>query len=781
MVMVLGQAKKLQVVIDLMNRLRYPQKFLLISLMFSLPMMVITYLLMSEIHTQIEFSQKEIYGNRYLRPVRKIWGEALRGQISVIVSSQKAQKETKLAPLNQALDQLKSKDRELGTILQTEAKFEELKQAITTLSTKDNRQNGFVYSLIIDRVNEIRSLVGDNSNLILDPQLNTYYLVEASLLKLPSIQQIITDIQLLNLAIAQQGKITPVQNGQLIQLSTLLKSQNRSLDNAINTTFLNNPKGELKTKLEKPLSDFDTKIKLILANLELNFRSAKYIPLDQELLNNTKESSFLFEEHLVEQLDLLIQKRIDTFNQRRFTILIFLGVMLLIVVALFTAFYLSVMKTVNELEWVAKQMSLGQFEGEFSLETKDELGMVVHSFNRVAKALRRAEEKYRSIFENSVEGIFQTTTDGQYLSANDALARIYGYLTADDLIGNLTSISGQLYVEKYRRDDFIELIEAYDKVTEFESQAYRQDGSIVWISESARAVRDVQGEIVYFEGIVQDISDRKEAERKLAHANMKITNLNKKLKLENLRMSTELEVTQRLQSMILPKSEELNNLIGIQIAGFMEPASEVGGDYYDVLQHNGRIKIAIGDVTGHGLESGLLMVMVQTAVRTLIESNETDIVRFMDVLNRTVYGNVQRMNSDKNLSLSLIDYSAGKLSLSGQHEEMILIRNGGIIERIDTVDLGFPIGLEADITSYIDRIHVDLNSGDVVVLYTDGITEAENTAGHHYGMERLCNVVSKNWQKSVEQIKLAVIDDLRSHIDNHKIYDDITLVVIKQD
>ena len=114
-----------------------------------------------------------------------------------------------------------------------------------------------------------------------------------------------------------------------------------------------------------------------------------------------------------------------------------------------------------------------------------------------------------------------------------------------------------------------------------------------------------------------------------------------------------MEITRKLQQMILPKPEELQQISELDIAGFMEPASEVGGDYYDVLQHNGRVKIGIGDVTGHGLESGVLMIMVQTAVRSLMENNETDPIKFFNALNRTIYDNVQRMNSDKNLSLML--------------------------------------------------------------------------------------------------------------------------------
>ncbi|HEY9652723.1 MAG TPA: SpoIIE family protein phosphatase [Coleofasciculaceae cyanobacterium] len=266
----------------------------------------------------------------------------------------------------------------------------------------------------------------------------------------------------------------------------------------------------------------------------------------------------------------------------------------------------------------------------------------------------------------------------------------------------------------------------------------------------------------------------------LKDANREITNLNERLKADNLRMSAELDVTRRLQQMLLPKENELQSITGLEIASFMEPAYEVGGDYYDVLQQNGQVKISIGDVTGHGLESGVLTIMVQTAVRTLLETNETDPKTFLAVLNRTIYDNVQRMNSDKNLSLLLLDYHQGYLRLTGQHEEMIVVRSDGTLERIDTLDLGFPIGLEADITDFVAEIRVQLHPGDVVVLYTDGITEAENLAGVLYGLERLCEVVKLNCQHSANHIKQAVIDDVRGHIGEQTVYDDITLLVLKQ-
>ena len=266
----------------------------------------------------------------------------------------------------------------------------------------------------------------------------------------------------------------------------------------------------------------------------------------------------------------------------------------------------------------------------------------------------------------------------------------------------------------------------------------------------------------------------------LAIANEEIQTLNGCLQEENMRLSTELEVTQRLQMMLLPKEKELSEIEDLDIAGFMEPADEVGGDYYDVLQHHGRVTIGIGDVTGHGLESGVLMLMVQTAVRTLMENNETDPKKFFEVLNRTIYKNVQRMDSDKNLSLCLVNYHEGVLSLSGQHEEMLVVRSGGIVERVDTIDLGFPIGLEETIEDFVFQAQINLNKGDVVILYTDGITEAENNLGMHYGLDKLCEVLKQNWSESAQDIRQAVIENLRSHIGVEKVYDDITLVVLKQ-
>ncbi len=131
------------------------------------------------------------------------------------------------------------------------------------------------------------------------------------------------------------------------------------------------------------------------------------------------------------------------------------------------------------------------------------------------QALREQEKQYRSIFENALEGIFQTTLDGRYLVANPMLARIYGYESPQALISSMDKIGEQVYVDPQRRQEFVQLLLEQGVVFDFESQIYHRDGQVIWISESARNIYDAQGQVIGFEGTVEDITARKAAEQEL--------------------------------------------------------------------------------------------------------------------------------------------------------------------------------------------------------------------------------------------------------------------------
>ncbi|WP_235185424.1 sensor domain-containing protein [Desulfonatronum thiodismutans] len=131
------------------------------------------------------------------------------------------------------------------------------------------------------------------------------------------------------------------------------------------------------------------------------------------------------------------------------------------------------------------------------------------------RMLQDAETKYRSIFVNAVEGIFQTTPDGRYLDVNPSLARIYGFASPQEMIRAFRDIKTQLYVDPLRRDEFVRIMDQDHEVWDFVSEIYKKDGTRIWISENARAVYDDRGNIAYFEGTVVDITRRKLAEEAL--------------------------------------------------------------------------------------------------------------------------------------------------------------------------------------------------------------------------------------------------------------------------
>jgi serine phosphatase RsbU (regulator of sigma subunit) len=254
------------------------------------------------------------------------------------------------------------------------------------------------------------------------------------------------------------------------------------------------------------------------------------------------------------------------------------------------------------------------------------------------------------------------------------------------------------------------------------------------------------------------------------------------LEAENMRMGAELDVAQRLQAMILPRGEELRRHRGLEIAAHMIPASEIGGDIYDVLAgDDGSTCLVIGDVTDHGLASGVVMLMTQSALRTALEQTHGDLVGSLVRVNSVVYKNVQeRMGDARNLTLALLHYHDGAVRLAGQHETIIVVRADGAIEEFETIDLGINVGLVPEVEDMMSERRFELAPGDLMVLYTDGVTEAEAPGGELYGVQRLKQQVHAHRALACEQIRERVFQDIRTFMAGGKILDDITLVLVRR-
>lgn len=203
---------------------------------------------------------------------------------------------------------------------------------------------------------------------------------------------------------------------------------------------------------------------------------------------------------------------------------------------------------------------------------------------RAEAAIREAEEKYRGIFENAIEGIFQSTPDGRFISANPAIARMFGYDSAEQLINDRKDIEREHYVNPDRRRIFTQMMEETGVVEGFELQAYRKDGTKIWTSESVRAVRDENGRLLYYEGIVEDITKRKEVEAERIELLRRLVTAQED---EQRRISRELhdQMGQSLAALMLGLSSLKDAVQGGPAAQLIHPLQAVANRMADDL-HN---------------------------------------------------------------------------------------------------------------------------------------------------------------------------------------------------
>ncbi|HXT97965.1 MAG TPA: PP2C family protein-serine/threonine phosphatase [Polyangia bacterium] len=243
-----------------------------------------------------------------------------------------------------------------------------------------------------------------------------------------------------------------------------------------------------------------------------------------------------------------------------------------------------------------------------------------------------------------------------------------------------------------------------------------------------------------------------------------------------LRTARELEIAKRIQTSILPTRTSVRSL---EIAASMMPATEVGGDYYDVIPVEDGAWIAIGDVAGHGVQAGLIMMMVQSVVASATKMRpDATPAELWNALNRVLIENVRgRMGCEEHVTFSLMRYTTdGRLVFAGAHEDVIICRvDSGKCEQVETP--GTWLGIDEALGSTIVDTTARLRGGDVMVLYTDGITEARNAKGEMFGRRRLVDVIERHHSEPSEIIRQKIIDGVTEWMDTQD--DDVTVLVLR--
>lgn len=286
-----------------------------------------------------------------------------------------------------------------------------------------------------------------------------------------------------------------------------------------------------------------------------------------------------------------------------------------------------------------------------------------------------------------------------------------------------------------------------------------------------------------FKLAIQRIRKREFLFRKgLEKANVEIAQLNDKLKDDNLRLAHELQVAQHIQTVVLPDARDYHALDGLDISCAMIPAEEVGGDYYDIIPYDDYGIIAIGDVTDHGLHSGLIMMMVHTALRSLSHVERDNIVNMYRVINRVLVDFRRKTADNRIMTLLILRYLGdGSFIMTGQHESLIILRAEGDVEEISSIDFGMYAGLDDEIDDFLGTRELRLATGDTLLLYTDGITEAVNGNNREFGLDGLIDAAKRNRNGSAEDMRNRILESCFAHMGDERIYDDISIMVVKKD
>ncbi len=398
------------------------------------------------------------------------------------------------------------------------------------------------------------------------------------------------------------------------------------------------------------------------------------------------------------------------------------------------------------------------------------------------EALRRAEQKYRSIFENATEGIFQTTPEGKYLSANPALARMYGYDSPADLLSVLTDISRQLYVEPGRRAKFAFAMLHERRIEDFESQVYRKDGSVIWISENARAVHDeVTHELLYYEGMVQDITRRKLAEENLVQ-------YAEELRAKNAQFEADLEMARDIQQVFLMQeyptfpSSFAPEQSWLRFCHWYQPAEQVGGDFFCVLPlSDSQAGVFICDVLGHGLRAALVTAIVRGLLEELTPV-ATDPGRILAEINSGLMAIFRHTETPMLVSAFylVVDTSEGRLSYAnaGHPCPFHIHRDRGTAERLKFDDVQGPV-LGIFPKARYQNTTRPIHANDLVVLFTDGLFEVETAENDYFGTDRLLAILQKRIDLPATQMLGEIVSEIQSACVSGRFTDDLCLLGVE--
>ncbi|MEI6197600.1 MAG: SpoIIE family protein phosphatase [Verrucomicrobiota bacterium] len=402
-------------------------------------------------------------------------------------------------------------------------------------------------------------------------------------------------------------------------------------------------------------------------------------------------------------------------------------------------------------------------------------------------ALIEEKDNYYGVFDHLVEGIFRTTPDGHYLLANIALANIYGYESPVELMANITDIAHRLYVEPGRREEFVQLMQANDTITGFESKIYRKDETIIWIAENCRAVRDQQGGLMYYEGTVEDITERKHSEDQIRRTTAELSRSREELRSKNQLMEDNLRMAREIQTAMLPQQYPVfpqhvaPEASAFQFTHRYQPAEAVSGDFFSVSAlSDTEVGVFICDVAGHGVRAALVTAMIRALAEEL-KPLARDPGKFLQKLNSDLCAILKNTGTPMLTTAFyfVADWQTGvvRFANAGHPKPLLVRREFRSVEPLaNDCGRGQPaLGLFEDPPPY-QTTETTMVPGDFLMLFTDGLYEVQGANEELYSQQRLMVDVQHLLGQPAGELFDNLLETIRTFSTDREFEDDVCLV-----
>jgi PAS domain S-box-containing protein len=389
--------------------------------------------------------------------------------------------------------------------------------------------------------------------------------------------------------------------------------------------------------------------------------------------------------------------------------------------------------------------------------------------------MKAAEEKYRGIFENSMEGIFRSTPDGRFIDANPSMARIFGYQSPDEMAKTSQNIAMQCYANPEDRNRFINEILTKGIVVREEGAFLRRDGSTGWGVISARAIRDKDDNIVYFEGSFNDITEKKEKEQADRKREI-IEAINEKI-MESIRYA------KMIQSSLLPDHKLIEKLIPKSFFLY-QPKDIVGGDIYFVEETDSGFVLAVIDCTGHGVPGAFMTMIACSALKRIVTNeNISDPAMILQKLNvavkTTLHQDTEHAVSDDGMDIGIcaVQKEENQLIFAGAKLPLFYVLDNHIhLIKPDRQSIGYKESKHAKMTFSFTNHIIDIQKDMTFYLATDGYQDQlGGTDLKRFGKNRLKNTFTQIQHLPMEQQKQYLHNTFHDFCGDNDVQDDCTI------